>query len=34
VDRNNPRAAWFWLVADNLRIVAENCAEVIRELAS
>lgn len=32
VDRNNPRAAWFWVVADNLRIVAENCAEVIREL--
>ncbi len=23
-DRNNPRAIWFWLVVDNLRIVAEN----------
>ena len=31
-DRNEPRACWFWMVADNLRIVAENCVEVIREL--
>jgi aspartate-semialdehyde dehydrogenase len=31
-DRNEPQACWFWMVADNLRIVAENCVEVIREL--
>jgi aspartate-semialdehyde dehydrogenase len=30
-DRNQPRAWWFWLVADNLQIVAENAAEVVRE---
>ncbi|HZU26604.1 MAG TPA: Asd/ArgC dimerization domain-containing protein [Bryobacteraceae bacterium] len=31
-DRNNPRAYWFWMVADNLRITAENAVEVLREL--
>jgi aspartate-semialdehyde dehydrogenase len=31
-DRNNPRACWFWIVADNLRIAAENAVEVAREL--
>ncbi len=31
-DRNEPHACWFWIVADNLRIAAENCIEVIREL--
>jgi aspartate-semialdehyde dehydrogenase len=31
-DRNDPHACWFWMVADNLRIAAENCVEVIREL--
>lgn len=30
-DRNNPRAFWFWIVGDNLRIVAENAIEVARE---
>jgi aspartate-semialdehyde dehydrogenase len=30
-DRNHPRAAWFWIVADNLRIAAENSVEVARE---
>ncbi len=30
-DRNNARACWFWVVADNLRIAAESAAEVIRE---
>jgi aspartate-semialdehyde dehydrogenase len=29
-DRNHPRAHWFWLVADNLRITAENALEVAR----
>jgi aspartate-semialdehyde dehydrogenase len=32
VDRNDAHACWFWAAADNLRIVAENCVEVIREL--
>ena len=31
-DRNDGHACWFWVASDNLRIVAENCAEVIREL--
>jgi aspartate-semialdehyde dehydrogenase len=30
-DRNEPKAFWFWLVADNLRIAAENAVEVARE---
>lgn len=30
-DRNQPRAWWFWMVADNLQIVAENAGEVVRE---
>jgi len=29
-DRNHPRAHWFWIVADNLRITAENALEVAR----
>ena len=29
-DRNHPRAHWFWIVADNLRITAENAVEVAR----
>jgi aspartate-semialdehyde dehydrogenase len=32
IDRNHPRACWFWLVADNLRIAAQNAVEVIREV--
>lgn len=31
-DRNEPQACWFWMVTDNLRIAAENCVEVVREL--
>ena len=31
LDRNHPRAAWFWIVADNLRIAAQNAVEVARE---
>ncbi len=31
-DRNQPRACWFWVVADNLRILAENAVEVAREV--
>jgi aspartate-semialdehyde dehydrogenase len=30
-DRNEPRAWWFWMAADNLQIVAENVGEVVRE---
>jgi aspartate-semialdehyde dehydrogenase len=29
-DRNHPRGHWFWMVADNLRITAENAVEVAR----
>ncbi len=31
VDRNQPRACWFWLVADNLRLAAENAVAVAQE---
>lgn len=31
-DRNSPDACWFWLVADNLRLSAENAVAVAREL--
>ena len=30
-DSNQPRAAWFWMVADNLRLAAENALAVARE---
>jgi aspartate-semialdehyde dehydrogenase len=33
VDRNNPRAVWIWLVADNLRIMAEGVADIVRPVA-
>lgn len=32
VDRNHPRACWFWLVADNLRLAAENAVAVAKQL--
>lgn len=31
-DRNDSEAVWFWFVADNLRILAENAVAVAREL--
>jgi aspartate-semialdehyde dehydrogenase len=31
-DRNNAEAVWFWLVADNLRLTAENAVAVAKEL--
>jgi aspartate-semialdehyde dehydrogenase len=31
-DRNDAEACWFWLVADNLRLIAENAVAVAREL--
>jgi aspartate-semialdehyde dehydrogenase len=30
-DRNHPRAAWFWIVADNLRLPAENALAIAEE---
>lgn len=30
-DRNNPDACWFWIVADNLRLAAENAVAVARQ---
>ena len=32
-DINNPRAAWFWVVADNLRLSAENAIAVAKEIS-
>ena len=32
IDRNQPEACWFWLVADNLRLSAENAVAVARQL--
>jgi aspartate-semialdehyde dehydrogenase len=32
LDRNNPEACWFWLVADNLRLTAENAVALARQL--
>jgi aspartate-semialdehyde dehydrogenase len=34
VDRNNPRAAWFWIVADNLRLTADAVADLVRGLGT
>jgi aspartate-semialdehyde dehydrogenase len=31
-DRNHPDACWFWLVADNLRLTAENGVAVASQL--
>jgi aspartate-semialdehyde dehydrogenase len=31
-DRNSAEACWFWLVADNLRLTAENGVAVVRQL--
>jgi aspartate-semialdehyde dehydrogenase len=32
-DRSDPRAAWFWVAADNIRIMAENAVAVAQPLA-
>ncbi|MFL6351826.1 MAG: Asd/ArgC dimerization domain-containing protein [Bryobacteraceae bacterium] len=29
VDRNNARAAWFWIVGDNLRLTADAAADLV-----
>jgi aspartate-semialdehyde dehydrogenase len=31
-DRNHADACWFWLVADNLRLAAENALAVVRQI--
>jgi aspartate-semialdehyde dehydrogenase len=31
-DRNHPRASWFWIAADNLRLGGENALALAREL--
>jgi len=31
-DRNHADACWFWMVADNFRLAAENAVAVVREL--
>jgi aspartate-semialdehyde dehydrogenase len=31
-DRNEPRAVWMWMAADNLRLVSENAVLVLREV--
>lgn len=32
IDRNNPRCAWIWVVMDNLRVVADGAADILRSL--
>jgi len=32
IDRNNPRAAWLWVVTDNLRLVADAAADLVKAL--
>ncbi len=34
IDRNNPRAAWLWVVADNLRVIADAAADLISVLGT
>lgn len=31
VDRNDSRAAWFWIVGDNLRLAADGVADILGE---
>ena len=32
IDRNNARAAWFWIVCDNLRLTADGAADLVDRL--
>lgn len=34
VDHNNPRAAWFWIVGDNLRLMADATADLIASIGA
>ncbi len=31
-DRNNPRALWLWMAADNLKLSADNAFQVVQEV--
>jgi aspartate-semialdehyde dehydrogenase len=31
-DRNHPNSYWFWVAADNFRLMAENALAVVRSL--
>ena len=31
LDRNNPHAAWLWLAADNIRVAADACADLLAQ---
>jgi aspartate-semialdehyde dehydrogenase len=32
VDSNQPNAVWMWMAVDNLRLMAQNAAMVVRDL--
>ena len=32
IDRNNPRAAWLWVVCDNLRMTADTAVTLLRSI--
>ena len=34
VDRNDVRAAWFWIVGDNLRLTADGVADILGEIGT
>ncbi len=34
IDRNNVRAAWFWIVGDNLRLTADAAADLVSGLGA
>lgn len=34
IDRNNPRAAWLWVVGDNLRLTADAAADLVSALGA
>jgi aspartate-semialdehyde dehydrogenase len=34
VDRNDARAAWFWVVGDNLRLTADGVADILGEIGT
>ena len=31
-DRNHPQTYWFWAVADNIRLMAENALSIAEQL--
>lgn len=34
LDRNNSRAAWFWMVCDNLRLTADAVADMVSQIGA